>query len=169
MISPTDFWQNFTHFLVQQQSVCKPIWDERQLNLLHTSTKTVFHAPSVWFHKKTSDKILPNFLVQQQSVCERLIIFWDHLKNEDRLKNGDDLKNEDDLTNEVDSKVVLPKDGRSFQSSQCVDQICFSQHYSINIRLETPEIKFLSVAVLSQTKRSECGTVWGCHLNLLDV
>ena len=86
-----------------------------------------------------------------------MIIFWDHLKNEDRLKNGDDLKNEDDLTNEVDSKVVLPKDGRSFQSSQCVDQICFSQHYSINIRLETSEIKILSGAVLSQAKKSECG------------
>ena len=42
------------------------------------------------------------------------------------------------------------------QSTRRVDQIAF---YSIKIRLETPEIKILIVALLSQAKRSECGTV----------
>ena len=50
--------------------------------------------------------------MQQQSACQRLIIFLDHLKNEDDLKNGDDLKKEDDLKTEDDSNVIRPKDGR---------------------------------------------------------
>ena len=39
------------------------------------------------------------------------------------------------------------------QSTGCVDQICL---YGIKIRLETPEIKVLSVALLSQARKSDC-------------
>ena len=48
----------------------------------------------------------------------------------------------------------------------------WSQHnaksniYSIKIRVETPEMKFLSVALLSQCRKSECGMA---HNTLVDL
>ena len=65
-----------------------------------------------------------------------------------RLKGGTDTKG--DMETEFGGhRVACP--------NVIINRTNFS-FYSIKIRLETPEIKILSVALLIQAKKSECGT-----------